>query len=164
MPISITIHLNTHFTCISLVGGDISLWEWEQASATSKKTFLKTAKLVQNRNLDMVSLEWRRKVEMGPRLKFSPKFPNWARQCILADSRTGNKTSGGEKNLFSVNLYLETLLYKTKYGTDSYLNFHHWPRKDEVIGGKWKAVQTFNSHKSIPLKWSSMGGGEFMNT
>ena len=164
MPISITIHLNTqsvtflNFTCIPLVGGDISLWEWEQASATSKKTFLKTAKLVQNRNLDMVSLEWRRKVEMGPRLKCSPKFPNWARQCILADSRTGNKTSRGEKNLFSVNLYLERL---------SYLNFpnvKHWPRKDEVIGGKWEAVQTFNSHKSIPMKWSSMGGGEFMNT
>ena len=62
---------------------------------------------------------------------------------------------------------------KYSYEMYSYEKYEkYWPGKGEMIGGKWsgshtggKAVQTFSQHKSVPMKWSSMGAaGEFMNT
>lgn len=86
-------------------GGGINFYENGRRLPLQRKTFRETANLVQNRNLNMASPEWRRKVEMGP----AKIFTKISKLDATMHFGGGNKTSGGQKNQFSVNLNSEIL-------------------------------------------------------
>ena len=100
---------------------------------------------LQNKNLPMASLEWSRKVEIRKFFIFS-KISKLDPTMHLGWFENRKQ----DFNWVDKRFYIQHI----------YTNLELERESDRLTE---PAVKTFNSNKSIPMKWSSMGG-EFMNT